>query len=950
MVEVSVVVIVYNDQDRLPTAVRSVLEQTMRGVEAVIVDDHSTDRSFAVARQLAARHPDRVRAFRLPRNSGGCGQPRNHGVERAAGRYVMFLDSDDELDRDACRNLVRAAETTGADLVSGLCVRVRTTRRGREEKPWYRWIYRNTRVLDSITDDPEPLVWDTLATNKCYRRSFLLEHRLRFPTGVAYEDLLFAARAYLAARRIALIPNTVYRWHVRQDPHSRSITQRRDEIGNLADRLAMHRRIDTLLAERGLHEIRLAKDVKFLKHDLLLHLRDLPLRDEGYRRALTGLAGDYVAGFPAEAYRRLPPLQAVCAYLFSRGDADALPPAVDALVNSHKTAVPLVEREGRVYWSADHLDDPLGRELLDVTDLGHHTRPLGRLAPRNALTGQSVQGGRMRLAGRVVNPLGRIPAASRLRGRLELTARRAGPRTHYFPLRRLVHHGDHLAWTAELDLGAAFHPIGVVDDVWDLRLVLDVDGTRLPTRLTVDGPGLDLTPLPVRPLLPGPAADRVVAEVSARGHLALRVTASTTAQRRLRAALTAAASGPVGQRGRALLAAARRAPRTLASERNKRWLYHTVLCRLPQRRGLAVFESHLGRRYADSPRAVYEELRRRDTAITAVWSYDRSPDGFPRDAVLVRRWSLRYLLALARAEFWIDNQGFPSGLRKPAHTTYVQTWHGSALKRMGFDEAGVQLRSREERARLRADLDRFDAFCVRSPHDVDTLVRAFRLDPAVALPVGYPRNDALVRQRRREERTGRREHPVIAAAPHLPDGRAVLLYAPTFRGRPRRRRTRVRPLFDLAAFAREFGDQYVLLVRAHYLERMAVPPSAAGTVVDVSAEHDTTPLLAAADGLITDYSSVMFDYVLLDRPMVYYVPDHDDYVRTRGTYVDLAGTAPGPLARTEEELFAAIRELKTAEADYAEARRAFAARFATHDTGTAARAVVDRFLDPGARG
>src|SRR5690606_22881442 len=132
---------------------------------------------------------------------------------------------------------------------------------------------------------------------------------------------------------------------------------------------------------------------------------------------------------------------------------------------------------------------------------------------------------------------------------------------------------------------------------------------------------------------------RVYAEGSAKEHLALRVTASTTAQRRLRATLTAAASGPVGRRGRALLAAARRTPRTLASERNKRWLYHTVLCRLPKRRGLAVFESHLGRRYADSPRAVYEELRRRDTAITAVWSYDRSPDGFPRDAVLVRRWS-----------------------------------------------------------------------------------------------------------------------------------------------------------------------------------------------------------------------------------------------------------------------------------------------------------------------
>lgn len=946
MVDVSVVVIVYNDEKRLPTAVQSVLNQALRSVEAVIVDDHSSDGSFAVAQRFAERYPDRVRAFRLPSNSGGCGQPRNYGIERAAGRYVMFLDSDDELDRNACRAMVRAIETTGADFVSGLCVRVHTTPRGRKEKPWYRWIYRQTRVLDSLTDDPDPLVWDTLATNKCYRRSFLLNHRLRFPTGIAYEDFLFTARAWLAARRVALIPNTVYYWHVSDSPERRSITQRRDEIGNLADRLAMHREIDALLAERGLDTVHLAKSVKFLKHDLVLHLRDLPLRTEEYRRSFLDLVGPYVAHLPTEAYHQLRPLQAICAYLVAQGDGDALLPAADALINPHKTAVPLAEREGRIYWSTRHLNDPLGRELLDVTDLGYHLKPLHKLAPRTVVTGQRVDGRWLRLSGRVTNPLGRIPTptSSRVRGRLELTARRAGWRVFRFPLRQLVHRGDHLTWAADLDLGRVFHPIGIVDHVWDLRLVMDIDGTRVRSRLTVLHPDLDTAPLPVQPLLPGLGADQVVAEVSAKGHLALRVVPSTAVQHRARTALVAAAGTPAGRRSRALLATARRVPRLLASEQNKRWLYHTVLCRLPRHRGLAVFESHLGQRYSDSPRAIYEELRRRDLPMTAVWSYAHTPDGFPRDAVLVRRWSLRYLVALARAEYWIDNQGFPSGLRKPAHTTYLQTWHGSALKRMGFDEPEVQLRSRAARDRLRADLGRFDAFCVRSHHDMETLIPAFRLNPAVALPVGYPRNDALVRQRQQEERTGRRTYPRIGAAPHLPDHRRILLYAPTFRGRPRRR-TAVRPLFDLAAFAREFGDQYVLLVRSHYLERLVVPPSAAEAVIDVSAEHDTTPLLAAADALITDYSSVMFDYVLLDRPMIYYVPDYDDYVHhARGTYFSLAEVAPGPLAFTEEELFAALRELDTADTQYVKARRAFAERFAAYDTGTAARAIVDRFF------
>src|SRR4051794_25258220 len=95
---VSVVVIVYNDADRLPTAVQSVLEQTLHSVEVVIVDDHSPDRSYEVAQELAAAHPERVRAYRLPENSGAGGEPRDLGITKATGRYVMFLDSDDVLE------------------------------------------------------------------------------------------------------------------------------------------------------------------------------------------------------------------------------------------------------------------------------------------------------------------------------------------------------------------------------------------------------------------------------------------------------------------------------------------------------------------------------------------------------------------------------------------------------------------------------------------------------------------------------------------------------------------------------------------------------------------------------------------------------------------------------------------------------------------------------------
>ena len=133
--DVSVVVIVYNDAGRLEGAVRSVLDQSLHTCEVVIVNDASTDGTAAVADALAARHPGRVRAVHLPVNSGGCGRPRNVGITHVRGTYVMFLDSDDTLDRHACLNLFLAAEKHAADMVVGRCVRVHVDRG--TEQPWY---------------------------------------------------------------------------------------------------------------------------------------------------------------------------------------------------------------------------------------------------------------------------------------------------------------------------------------------------------------------------------------------------------------------------------------------------------------------------------------------------------------------------------------------------------------------------------------------------------------------------------------------------------------------------------------------------------------------------------------------------------------------------------------------------------------------------------------------
>ncbi|MEU2389779.1 CDP-glycerol glycerophosphotransferase family protein [Streptomyces sp. NPDC007369] len=950
--DVSVVVIVYNDAERLPTAVRSVLDQTLHGVEVVIVDDCSQDRSFAVAQELEAAHPGRVRAFRLPENSGGCGAPRNHGIRQATGTYVMFLDSDDVLERNACRNMLDAAERTGSDLVSGMCVRVHLDNRWGKTTEWYPWIYSRTRTLESITEDPDLLVYDTLSTNKCYRRAFLLEQGLEFPVGIHYEDLLFSAQAYVAARRITLIPNHVYYWNVVEKSANKSISNRRHEIANFVHRMEIHRRVDELLAAKGFTEIKTAKDAKFLKHDLVLHLRDLPLLGDAYRQEFARLANGYLAGIDPAAYDNVTHLQAICAYLLGKEDWDNLLPAADAMINKGRLTSPLAERDGRVYWCAAHIDDPAdteARRILDVTEQGFHTTPLSSLTLGNRLTSYEDDGrGSVTLAGTVVNPLGRIAPESELKASLEFRARRqVGVRSFSFPVESVRHAGDTIEWRGTADIGSTVRPLGIIDAVWDVRLKLTAGSDRLTTRVSTGGLDLESAArLRVRPRLTRLVSDRFEPEVTKKGNLSYVLIAEGPAAVRAQALISGAMHGRTAGVVKKTLRRALRARRNLGSGEQKVKVYHEVFSKLPIKKGTVVFESHMGKQYSDSPKAIYEEMVRQGVAFEAVWSYaGGKPTGFPKEATLVRRWSWPYLRALAQAEFWIDNQGFPLALAKRPGTTYIQTWHGSALKRMGFHEPRTKAQGRAAQDRFQAAVNRFDHFLVRSEHDVRTLAKGFRLRDEVLLRTGYPRNDALVEAHRAETQSGERVRGPLAAELDIDPAKKVLLYAPTFRANADGAVEGFEFPFDVEEFADRLGDRFTLLVRTHYLNSVSLPPSVAGRVVDVSGYHDITPLLALADGLITDYSSVMFDYAVLDRPMLFFAYDYDTYAGDiRGTYFDLKEKAPGPVVATADELFQAIAVFDEADAKYAEARQRFLTEFGEYDRGDAARQIVEKFF------
>ncbi|CAL9469589.1 hypothetical protein SUDANB108_02823 [Streptomyces sp. enrichment culture] len=300
---VAVVVIGYDDAAHVTDAVRSALDQGPAVREVVAVDDCSTDGSADLLDRLAASEA-RLRVIRRRANSGGCGTPRNTGLDAVASPWVMFLDSDDVLPPGAVDALLAAAEGTRAEVVGGLCVR-RELPSGREV-PWQAGLYAHHAVVPRPVGRPR-LVHDTLCVNKLYRTGFLRAHRIRFPEGrFPYEDVVFTARVLAAAPRIALVPDRVYVWHVRRSAERLSISLDRAGVDNWRARTEACRQAYEVLLGAGQKDLARAVRAKFLDHDLRMYLRELGLRDVTYQRAWWELTRAHLAEYDADDWARGP--------------------------------------------------------------------------------------------------------------------------------------------------------------------------------------------------------------------------------------------------------------------------------------------------------------------------------------------------------------------------------------------------------------------------------------------------------------------------------------------------------------------------------------------------------------------------------------------------------------------------------------------------------------------
>ncbi|MCG0069549.1 glycosyltransferase family 2 protein [Streptomyces tricolor] len=301
--EVAVVVIGYNDRAHVGDAVRSALAQGPAVAEVIAVDDCSTDGSDALLARLAAEEP-RLRVVRRSVNSGGCGSPRNAGIDAATAPYVMFLDSDDVLPPGAVDALLAAAREARAEVAGGLCVR-RELPSGREQ-PWQAPLYAEHTVLERPARLPR-LVHDTLCVNKLYRTDFLRDHGIRFPEGrFLYEDFVFSARVLARDPRIALVPDRVYVWQVRRSAERLSLSLDRGRVDNWTARIEACALAYDILLGAGQKELARAARAKFLDHEVRMYARELALRDAHYQRAWWTRTREYLARYDAADWERNP--------------------------------------------------------------------------------------------------------------------------------------------------------------------------------------------------------------------------------------------------------------------------------------------------------------------------------------------------------------------------------------------------------------------------------------------------------------------------------------------------------------------------------------------------------------------------------------------------------------------------------------------------------------------
>ncbi|GAA5415810.1 teichoic acid poly(glycerol phosphate) polymerase [Paraliobacillus ryukyuensis] len=376
------------------------------------------------------------------------------------------------------------------------------------------------------------------------------------------------------------------------------------------------------------------------------------------------------------------------------------------------------------------------------------------------------------------------------------------------------------------------------------------------------------------------------------------------------------------------------------------YLLFSLIGTLPVKKNVIIFESFLGKQYSDNPRAIYEFMIKNNyhENYKLYWSIDarnlKKIEGYQLN--VLARFSIKWLLIMPRAQYWIVNSRLPLWIPKPKHTKYVQTWHGTPLKKLAADMKEVHMpgtNTEKYKLNFLYEANKWDYLISPNQYSTTIFKRAFQFKKKI-IESGYPRNDYLY------QHNNEKSIRILKKTLRIPLDKKVILYAPTWRDNNyyAKGKYKFNLELNLKQLYQEFGDQYVILLRMHYLVAESIDTNGFESFVyDYSKYDDIRDLYIISDILITDYSSVFFDFANLQRPMLFFVYDIESYRdNLRGFYLDFEKAAPGPLVKTTEELIEQIKDIENDQFSYQDKMENFLNEFCYLEDGKASKRVFEQ--------
>lgn len=376
-----------------------------------------------------------------------------------------------------------------------------------------------------------------------------------------------------------------------------------------------------------------------------------------------------------------------------------------------------------------------------------------------------------------------------------------------------------------------------------------------------------------------------------------------------------------------------------------RWIYKIMYRWIPCHNKMVLFISFHGRGYSDNPKALHEYMKKHSEydsyqCIWAVKHHKKKNIEIP-NAKVIEYFSISYFYYLARSKYWIVNCKLPNYVLKKSKQVYLQTWHGTPLKKLAHDidvpetttfyRSGMTLH--EMHTTYDVDVSKYTYMISPSSFTTEVFQSAFQIETKRLMETGYPRNDVLSNFTPEMITDMKNKY-------HIPDGKKVILYAPTWRDNSFTMKGYTFSLeVNFKLWQEILGDSYVVLFKPHYLIVNSFDMEEyQGFVYYIEPEKDISDLYFISDILITDYSSVFFDYAILQRPVYFYMYDLEEYKNElRGFYLDIYKDLPGSIYEQEKQMLEAII---AGEFDK-ERLKMFNQRFNNHEDGKASKRVLD---------